>query len=257
VTRRAFLLALAVLAASPAAGAPRSSIPATAFTDFAFIQHPGAALPLDVRLRGPDGSPLRLGDLFTGPPVLLDFEYARCTTLCGVMLDQVTATLAALPLEPERDYRLVAIDIDPATTPQQAMAFAQAHGADRPGMTVLTGAGAEIRRVADAAGFPYRLDAATGQYAHPAGFVIATPDGTISRYLLGLDWRPLDLRLGLVEAAGDRITAPSEQALLFCYCYDPQTGRYNLAIGRLLEIVGVTTLFTVGGMIALATRRGA
>ena len=255
MTRRAFLLALAVLAASPAAGAPRSSIPATAFTDFAFMQHPGAALPLDVRLRGPDGSPLRLGDLFTGPPVLLDFEYARCTTLCGVMLDQVTAALAALPLEPEHDYRLVAIDIDPATTPQQAIAFARAHGADRPGMTVLTGDEAEIRRVADVAGFPFRHDPATGQYAHPAGFVIATPNGTVSRYLLGLDWRPLDLRLALVEAAGRRVAVPSEQALLFCYRYDPKTGQYNLAIGRLLEIVGATTVLALGGMIALATRR--
>ncbi len=134
VTPRAFLLALAVLAVSPAAGAPRSSIPATAFADFAFAQHPGAKLPLDVRLRASDGSPLRLGDLFGGPPVLLDFEYARCTTLCGVMLDQVTEPLAALPLRPERDYRLVAIDIDPATTPQQATAFAHAHDADRSGM---------------------------------------------------------------------------------------------------------------------------
>jgi protein SCO1/2 len=250
----ALLLTLAVLAASPAAGAPRSSIPATAFTNFTFIQHPGASLPLDVRLRGPTESPLRLGDLFTGPPVLLDFEYARCTTLCGVMLDQVTATLAALPLEPECDYRLI-VDIDPATTPQQAIAFARAHGADPPGMTVLTGDEAEIGRVADVAGFPFRHDPATGQYAHPAGFVIATPNGTISSYLPGLDWRPLDLRLGLVEAAGRRVAAPSGQAWLFCYYYDPKIGQYNLAIGRLLEIVGVTTVLAVGGIIALATRR--
>jgi protein SCO1 len=257
VTLRGCLMAIALFAASPAAGAPRSGIPETAFADFAFTQHPGVALPLDARLRGPDGSPLRLGNFFGGPPVLLDFEYARCTTLCGVMLDQVTATLAALPLEPDRDYRLVAIEIDPATTPQQASAFAQAHGADRPGMIVLTGDEAEIRRVADAAGFPYRFDAATGQFVHPAGFVVATPGGTISRYLLGLDWRPLDLRLALIEDAGRRITAPSEQALLLCYRYDPKTGQYNLAIGRLLEIVGVTTLFAVGGIIVLATRRAA
>ncbi len=257
MTSRAFLLAVAVLAVSPAAAAPRSSIPATEFADFAFAQHPGAKLPLDVRLRGPDGSLLRLGSLFDGRPVLLDFEYDRCTTLCGVMLDQVTATLAALPLVPGRDYRLVALDIDPTTTPQRATAFAQAHRADHEGMTVLTGDEAEIHRVADAAGFPYRRDPATGQYAHPAGLVVATPDATVSRYIFGLDWRPLDLRLALVEAAGRRIAEPAEQVLLFCYCYDPKTGQYNLAIGRLLEIVGVTTLLAVGGVVALATRRAA
>jgi protein SCO1/2 len=246
---------MALLAVSPAAGAPRSSISASEFADFAFTQHPGAKLPLDVRLRGPDGSLLRLGSLFDGRPVLLDFEYDRCTTLCGVMLDQVTATLAALPLVSGRDYRLVAINIDPATTPQQATAFARAHGADHEGMAVLTGDEVEIRRVADAAGFPYRRDLEAGQYAHPAGLVVTTPDGTVSRYLLGLDWRPLDLRLALIEAAGRRIAAPAEQVLLFCYCYDPKTGLYDFAVGRLLKIIGVTTLLAVGGIVALAMRR--
>jgi protein SCO1/2 len=116
-------------------------------------------------------------------------------------------------------------------------------------------AGHRIARRQAAAGFPYRRDAATGQYAHPAGFVVATPDGTISRYLLGLDWRPLDLRLALVEAAGLRIAAPAGQVFLFCYCYDPKTGQYNLAISRLLKMVGATTLLAVAGIVALAARR--
>lgn len=119
---------------------------------------------------------------------------------------------------------------------------------------MLTGDAAAIRRLADAAGFPCRRDNTTGQYAHPAGFVVATPHGTISRYLLGLDWQPLDLRLALAEAAGNRVAAPAQTLLLFCYCYDPQTGRYDLAIGRLLQVVGAATLLVVAGII-LANRR--
>lgn len=248
----AILVALALVAT--AARAAPSTIPPSDFATFAFKQHLDAALPLNLILYGADGKPVRFGALFNGPPLLLDFEYDRCTTLCGVMLDQLTAALHALPLKPGRDYRLVAIDIDPEATPQQAADFAKAHGIDGDGPTVLTGDAAAIRRLAEAAGFPSRRDDATGQYAHPAGFVVATPDGTISRYLLGLDWRPLDLRLALAEAAGGGVAAPAQALLLFCYCYDPQTGRYDLAIGRLLQVVGAVTLLGVGRFV-LAARR--
>ncbi len=247
--RRAAAALLALVLAGPAA----AGLPPAEFAAFAFRQQPGARLPLEVELRDAAGRPLRLADLFGGPPVLIDFDYDRCTVLCGVLLDRIAAALAALPLRPGRDYRLVAIDIDPQATPQQAAAFAAAHGAA--GAAVLTGDAAAIRRLAEAAGFPYRRDPASGQYAHPAGLVVATPDGTISRYLLGLDWRPLDLRLALAEAAAAAVAPPADRVLLFCYHYDPQSGRYDLAVGRLLEIVGAASLAAVAGLVWAARRR--
>jgi len=240
--------------AGPALAAP-SSIPPADFANFAFAQHPGARLPLDVMLRNSAGQPVRLGELFDGKPVVLDFEYDRCTTLCGVMLDQIGAALHSLPLNPGRDYRLVAIDIDPDSTPQQAADFAAAHGGGSTETAVLTGDETAIHRIADAAGFPYQRDAATGQYAHPAGFIVAAPDGTISRYLLGFDWRPLDLRLAIAEAVDAKVSAPAAAVLLLCYCYDPQTGRYDLAVGRLLKIVGAVTLASLAALIWAASRR--
>jgi protein SCO1/2 len=252
--RRGVGILVALALATGAARAAPSTIPPSDFATFAFEQHLGAALPLDLILYEADGKPVRFGALFDGRPVLLDFEYDRCTTLCGVMLDQLKSALQALPIAADRDYRLVAIDIDPEATPQQAADFAKAHGIDGDGTTVLTGDAAAIRRLAGTAGFPYRRDDVTGQYAHPAGFVVATPHGTISRYLLGLDWRPLDLRLALAEAAGGGVAAPARALLLFCYCYDPQTGRYDLAVGRLLQIVGAATLLVVGGIVVTARR---
>lgn len=252
--KRLALVLLAVTLATPASAA-RSGISAAAFASFAFDQHPGAQLPLDVTLRGADGRPVSLGSLFDGKPVLIDFEYDRCTTLCGVMLDQITAALRSSPLRPGRDYRLVAIDIDSNATPQQAADFAKAHGVAGNGMSILTGDEAAIHRLATAAGFPYRRDPATGQYAHPAGFLVATPSGAVSRYLLGFDWRPFDLRLALTEASQATIAAPARAVLLFCYCYDPQTGRYDLAIGRLLDVVGAVTLLALAGLVWAAARR--
>jgi protein SCO1/2 len=237
----ALLAALAL--ATPCVAAP-TTIPPAEFGDFAFRQNLGAKLPLDAVLRGEGGAPTSLARLFDGRPVVIDFEYDRCTVLCGTVLDRLTAALPP-------DARLVAIDIDPDTTPRQATDFARAHGAK----IVLTGDAATIRRVADAAGFPYRRDKASGQYAHPAGFLVAAPDGTIARYFLGFDWRSLDLRLGLAEAAGNRIAAPAEQLLLFCYCYDPATGHYDLAVARLLELVGAATLLALAAIVVLAARR--
>lgn len=242
----AALLALLALA-RPCAASPAAIRPAD-FTDFAFRQHLGARLPLDAMLRGADGEQVRLGTLFDGRPVVLDFEYDRCTVLCGTMLDRLSAAMAPLS-----DARLVAIDIDPDATPRAAADFARAHGAK----TVLTGDEATIRRVANAAGFPYRRDPASGQYAHPAGFLVAAPDGTIARYFLGFDWRPLDLRLGIADAAGHRIAAPAEQILLFCFCYDPLTGHYDLAVARLLAVVGAVTLLVLAGIVGVAARRRA
>lgn len=246
---------LSLASGSGNARAASSAIPAADFAALAFAQHPGVALPLDARFRTQDGHTSALGDFFGAVPVVIDFEYDRCATLCGVMLGQLTAALRDVPLAAGRDYRLVAIDIDPTTMPEDAEAFAKRHGADGPGMSVLTGDEPTIRRVADAAGFSYRRDAATGQFAHPAGFVIVTPDGRISRYMQGLDWRPLDLRLALVEAAGETIAAPTDRLLLLCYCYDPATGQYDLAVARLLQGLGAATLLTVGALVWMAARR--
>lgn len=252
----AMAVALAAsLVVTAAHAASRSQIPAADFPSFAFQQHPGAALPLDSILRGPDGHPLRLGSLFGARPVVLDFDYDRCQTLCGVVLDQVTAALRALPLDPLRDYELIGVDIDPQATPQDAAAFARRHGAEHPGMIVLTGDETSVRRLAESAGFSYRRDDATGQFAHPAGIVIATPAGRISRYLPGVSWRPLDLRLALAEAAGETVAAPSERLLLLCYCYDPQTGQYDLAVGDLLKVVGALTLLALGSIVWFAAHR--
>ena len=138
------LLFLLLLTAGPALAAP-SSIPPAEFSAFALRQHPGTQLPLDAMLRDADGENVTLGSFFAGRPVVLDFEYDRCTTLCGAVLDRLSA---ALP----HGARLVAIDIDPEATSREAAAFARAHGAE----IVLTGDEATIRRIADAAGFPYR-----------------------------------------------------------------------------------------------------
>jgi protein SCO1/2 len=257
---RLVLIACGV-AALPGAARAASSLPASAFADLAFQQHPGVVLPKDVRLVDGTGRKVAFGDLVGhGRPVIVAFDYFRCTTLCGIVLGGLVASLQEMPLTPGRDYDVVAVSIDPRETPDDAAAMKARHFArDRAiaGATrFLVGDEAEVRRLADAAGFRYRYDPEIAQYAHPAGVVLLSPDGTVSRYILGVDYDPISLRLGLVDASKGAIASPSSQLLLLCYGYDPARGKYNLAVHNLMQATGVATVLALGALVVVAGRGG-
>jgi protein SCO1 len=258
----AIMLACCIATAQPVAAA-QSSLPADALADLAFAQHPGAALPRDVLLRDEQNRTLRFGDLFRGGskrPVVLVFDYFRCTTLCGLVLSDLAAALRKVPLTPGRDYALVAVSIDPRDTPLDAAALKSRHFERDPALAgaahFVVGDAGEVRRLADAVGFRYRFDEALGQYAHPAGIVLVSPDGTVSRYILGIQYEPMDLRLGIVDASQGTVASPSTHLLLLCYGYDPAKGKYNLVVGNLLRVTGLASMAAVGLVVLLAVRSG-
>jgi protein SCO1/2 len=251
------VLLLATLAAAPS----RAEAPFTAqqLAALSFHQHPGAALPLDAVLSDEEGRRVRLGDFFAGKPVILVLDYLHCKTLCGFVLADLAQSLARAGRAAGMNFSVVAISIDPRDTPVEARAArAQYHvqesHADGAGWHFLTGGADEVRRVADAVGFPYRYDEDADQFAHPAGFVVAAPNGSIARYILGIDYAPLDLRLALAEAGRGAISSPVNDLLLLCYCYDPATGRYGPAIGNALRIAGGLTVLTIMAMVARLLR---
>ena len=248
-----------ILVSTSVAAAGYSTLSADAVKDLSFRQHPGARLPLDAAFRDESGALVRLGDFFRGKPVLLVLEYLHCKTLCGFVLQDMGRALAQSSLAVARDYQVVAISIDPRDGPEEART-AKARYVDRfgnageAGWHFLTGTERPIAEVADAVGFPYRYDNGIDQYAHPAGLIVAAPDGTIARYLLGLDYRPLDLRLALTEAAAGTIASPASELLLLCYCYDPGTGRYSLAINNITRVLCGATVLGVGILVVRLAR---
>lgn len=253
------LLALSVIAqASPTALRPAD------VAGFAFDQHPGAQLPRDVRLRDESDHAVTTAALFDGgKPLVLVFDYFRCTTLCGVVLGDLAAALAQIPLTPGRDYTVMAVSIDPGDSPADAAALKARHfdrdpalaGAIHPLVGDSADRDREVRRLASAAGFPYRLDEATGQYAHPAGVVLVSPGGTVSRYILGVGYDPGDLRLGLVDASRGAVGSVADHLLLLCYGYNSAQGRYNAEVGRLIQATGALSVLALGLLVWRAARR--
>ncbi|WP_428375529.1 SCO family protein [Lichenicoccus sp.] len=226
-----------------------------------YAQRPGSTLPLAARLAESDGRPTTLGAMIGQAPTLLVLGYYTCPSLCGVIRDDLFAALSASGLATPRDYHLVFLSIDPAERPRDA---ARALAADlsrapTPGAALgwhfATADVSAIGSVSRAVGYHSRYDVSLKQFLHPAGVVVLTPAGRVSSYLLGVGYQPAALRAALGTAREDEIGARASPVLLLCFHYDPATGRYSLAIVKLLRIMGGVTMLTILGLLALLYRR--
>ncbi|MGF7173121.1 SCO family protein [Azospirillum doebereinerae] len=208
------------------------------------------------------GAPLQLSALLGGPPVVLALAAYRCPNLCGVTLDGAFAALADTGLRGGAAYRVAVVGLDPAerdadTAPVRAAAATR--GLDPAAVHTLTGG--DPAAVAQAVGFPYRWEETLGQFVHPAGLFVLTPDGRVSRWIGGAGFEPRDLRLALVEAGEGRVGTLTDRLLLLCAHYDPVRGRYDgLVVGALRWAGGGAALLLaagVGGALLRERRRRA
>jgi protein SCO1/2 len=215
----------------------------------AFDQHLGAQLPLQVEVVEDNGERKPLRQLFDRKPVVLVFGYYRCPNLCSTLMEGVLQTLAAIELP--RAYRLVALSIDPGETSADAAAKEAAYRSllPRADMHFLTASRNSIDRLASSAGFHYAYDASSKQYIHPSGFLVATPDGVISRYFLNVRFASAEVRQALDEATTGRVGDAVDQLLLACSHYDPRTGRYS---GLVMTVVRAAFLALLALLAMLA-----
>ncbi|HKP69956.1 MAG TPA: SCO family protein, partial [Pyrinomonadaceae bacterium] len=222
-------------------------------------------LPLETEFKNEDGQTIKLGQIFEGGrPVILAFVYYECPMLCNEVLNGLTGSLKGISIDSGKDFDVVAISFDvrendkPNLAKNKKAAYMERYG--RPGSEkgwhFLTGTQASIDAVTKAAGFSYRWDEKSDQFAHAGGVMVVTPHGKMSRYFYGIDYSPRDLKLGVMESANDRVGSAADQMLLYCYHYDPATGKYGLAILSLIRIGAVFTLLGMGAMGFVFWRRG-
>lgn len=227
-------------------------------------QNLNSQLPLDAIFKDENGKEVRLGKYFgNGKPVILALVYYECPMLCNEVLNGLTGSLKGVSFDAGKDFDVVAISFDarenekPDLTKNKKISYVERY--NRPGTAdgwhFLTGKQSEIDKVTKAVGFHYNFDERTNQFAHAGGIMMATPEGKLSRYFYGIDYSPKDVKFGIMESSKDRIGNPVEQLYLYCYHYDPSSGKYGFAILNVLRLMGVATLLGLGLMFFIFWRR--
>jgi len=259
--------AIAQMASAPSSsgykrepGMISSSMPPV-LSGIGFDQNIDQRVPLDTTFRDEGGRTVTLGDYFGKRPVVMVFAYYDCPMLCTQVINGLSSALGVMSLEPGIDFEIVTVSFNPHDTPTSATAkkavylerYRRPHAAES--WHFLSGDQPSIERLTKAAGFRYAWDADTKQYAHPSGVIVLTPDGRLSKYLFGIEYGPRDLRLGIVEASAGKVGTPVDSLLLYCYHYDPMTGRYGLVIMRAMRLAGGATVLALGAFIFVMVRR--
>jgi protein SCO1 len=215
-------------------------------------QHLDAQVPPDLTFRDETGKIVKLGDYFGRKPLILNLVYYTCTMLCGEALAGLASAMRLVKFDVGNEFDVVTVSFDPRETPEMATAkkkdyvgrYGRANAAA--GWHFLTGEPDSINALTNAIGFQYQYDAKTNQYAHATAIMVLTPQGRISRYFYGVDFPPKDLRMGLVEASQGKIGNTVDAVLLFCYHYDPETGKYGAMVANILRLAAAATILIMG-----------
>lgn len=234
-------------------GIPAADLPPN-LGNVSIEQKLNAQVPLDLTFVDELGQTVRLGDYFHhDKPVILTLVYYQCPMLCSEVLNGLSSSMRMLTLNLGKDYDVLTVSFDPRDKPEVAAAkkrgYLQRYG--RPGQNAwhfLVGQEPNIHALTDAVGFYYQWDPKYQQFAHAAGIMVLTPEGRVAQYYYGVEYAPKDLRLGLVQASQNRIGTVVDRVLLYCYHYDPRTGKYGAVIMNIMKVAGAATVLILGSL---------
>jgi protein SCO1/2 len=253
--------------AQPPQGGLASQQPPDTLKNIGIDQRLDSPLPLDAVFKDEAGRAVRLGDYFgKGRPVVLSLVYYKCPMLCNQVLNGLVGGIRGQNFLVGKDFDVVTLSFDPRETPQDAaekkkITLGDLRRADDPiaasGWHFLTGEKSQIDAVADAVGFRYAFDARTDQFAHASGIMVATPAGKLSRYFYGIEYAPRDLRFALVESSEGKIGTAADKIIMYCYHYDPASGKYGFVIMSAMRVVAVVTVVGLVALVMILRRTGA
>lgn len=225
-----------------------------ALTEVGIEQNLDAQLPLDTVFVDENGKEVQLNQYFGKKPVVIVLVYYECPMLCNEVLNGLVRSLKPLNQTVGKEFDVVAISFDAREKSEVAKAKKETYVANygressKDGWHFLTGSQESIDKITQTVGFKYQWDETTKQFAHAGGVQVATPDGKLARYFYGIEYAPKEIQFGLIEASKYKIGSAVEQLVLYCFHYDPSTGRYGFVIMRAMRLAGI---FTVVGLAAL------
>jgi protein SCO1/2 len=247
----------------PQGGVSSNDVP-LALKEIGIEQRLGGQVPLDLNFRDETGRDVRLGDYFGKRPVIISLVYYNCPKLCNLVLNGLVGGLRTLPYTVGKEFDVVTVSFDPSEGAPDAVRKKeivmhdygrQGDAGVAAGWHFLTGDKTSIDALADSVGFKYAFDKATNQYAHASGVMLTTPEGRLSHYFYGIEYAPRDMKLGLVEASAGKIGSAVDKLTLYCFHYDPTTGKYGPAIMNIMRLTGILTVIGLVVLISVLHRR--
>ena len=223
-------------------------------------QHLNQQVTLSLPVHDEEGKTMPLSTYFGKRPVILVMAYYECPNLCTMVMNGVFSVMKVLPFVPGQDFDVVSVSFNPHETSALAKEKKESYlsgyhqSEHAAGYHFLTADEASIEQLCKEVGFRYSYDSITHQYAHASGIMLLTPEGKLSRYFYGVEFAPSDMKYGLMDASSGKIGSVTDKILLYCYHYDPSTGKYGAAISTLLKIGGALTLAAMGVMFFIFRR---
>ena len=220
-------------------------------------QRLGENLPLTAEFKDENGQIVKLGDYFgKGRPVIIAIVYYECPMLCNQVLNGLTGTLKGISFDAGKEFDVIAVSFDakefdkPDLAKNKKASYMERYGrpATEKGWHFLTGSQASIDAITQATGFKYEWDEKSNQFAHGSAIMLANPDGKLSRYFYGIDYSPRDVKLGIMESAENKVGSVTDELMLYCYHYDPASGKYGFQILSVLRLAGIATVLGMGLM---------
>lgn len=242
--------------------APPANVKPPGLAKVGIEQRLNEQIPLNLTFRDETGKAVQLSQYFGKKPVILSFVYYRCPMLCSELLVGLESALKVMKFDVGNEFDVLTVSFDPKDTPELATAkkaeilkrYDRSGAAD--GWHFLTGPQQSITALTNAAGFQYQFDEQTGQFAHTTAIMVLTPEGKLAQYYYGVEFPPKDLRLGLIQASENKIGTLADQVILYCYHYDPATGKYGAVISRIIQLSGGVTILGIGTVLLVLFRRG-
>jgi len=223
----------------------------------------GKAVTPTLNFFNEEGHPIQISQVLNKQQaVILNIVYFDCPMLCNLVLTGLVDSLKQLPTYPVgKGYQILTISMNPNDTSEQAKAFKKTYleklGQPDAGKSwhFWVGTPDQVKKLANQVGFNYAYNPNTKEFAHASVQILLTPEGKVARYLYGTEYKPLDLKMALIESKKGKMTSSIERLMLFCYNYEPDARGYVLHAVNLMKIGGLITIIVLGALIIRLTKK--
>jgi len=233
--------------------------------DIDIIENLGEKVPAGLSFVDGHGQSVPLSSVLgQGKPVVVTMGYYHCPMLCNLVHEGLVKAIRNAKLELGKDLLGFSVSIDPkedpksANTNQARLLRALEHDKQPGDWRFVMDASPDASvaaSLAKAVGFRYKYDPQSKQFAHAAVAFVLSPEGTIARYLYGVDFNTRDFRMAIVEASGGRVGTSIDRVLQFCFKYDPMTQRYTPYAMAFVRIGAGLSCLALVGLLAVLWRR--